>query len=107
METPLVRVTMAHGQTTGFVERLLRLIDLDWVVPNFSTLSRRQKTLKLNIPYRGSQGPLPLLIDIEPVNATGSREPARYVARASRPDPTRSAARQRHRRRCLRHPQVP
>ena len=31
---------MALRQTTGFVESLLRLIDLDWVVPNFSTLSR-------------------------------------------------------------------
>jgi hypothetical protein len=37
---------------------LLRLIDLDWMVPNFSTLSRRQKTLKVNIPFRGSAGPL-------------------------------------------------
>ena len=45
--------------------------------PNFSTLSRRQKTLKVNIPYRGSQDPLHLLIDIEPVSATGSSEPAR------------------------------
>ena len=63
----------------GFVESLLRLIDLDWPVPNFSTLSRRQKTLKVNIPYRGSQGPLHLLIDIEPVSATGSSEPARGI----------------------------
>ena len=53
---------MALRQTTGFVESLLRLINLDWMVPNFSTLSRRQKTLKVNIPYRGSQGPLHLLI---------------------------------------------
>ena len=45
----------ALRQTTGFVESLLHLIDLDWAVPNFSTLSRRQKTLKVNIPYRGSQ----------------------------------------------------
>ncbi|WP_419186861.1 transposase, partial [Pseudorhodobacter antarcticus] len=44
---------MALRQTTGFVESLLHLIDLDWAVPNFSTLSRRQKTLKVNIPYRG------------------------------------------------------
>lgn len=54
---------MALRQTTGFVESLLRLIDLNWAVPNFSTLSRRQKTLKVNIPFRGSQGPLHLLID--------------------------------------------
>ncbi len=53
---------MALRQTTGFVESLLHLIDLDWSVPNFSTLSRRQKGLKVNIPYRGSQGPLHLLI---------------------------------------------
>ena len=79
---------MALRQTAGFVESLLRLIDLDWTVPNFSTLSRRQKGLKVNIPYRGSQGPLHLLIDIEPVSATGSSEPARDAAGASRPDPT-------------------
>jgi len=54
---------MALRQATGFVESLLRLIDLDWAVPNFSTLSRRQKTLKVTIPYRGSAGPLHLLID--------------------------------------------
>ena len=54
---------MALRQTTGFVESLPRLIDLDWTVPNFSTLNRRQKTLKVNIPYRGSQGPLHLLVD--------------------------------------------
>ena len=68
---------MALRQTTGFVESLLRLIGLDWDVPDFSTLSRRQKTLAVNIPHRGSQGPLHLLIDIEPVSATGSSEPAR------------------------------
>jgi hypothetical protein len=44
----------------------LRLIGLDWAVPDFSTLSRRQKTLKVNIPYRGSDGPLHLLVDTEP-----------------------------------------
>jgi len=70
---------MALRQTTGFVESLLRLTGLDWSVPNFSTLSRRQKTLKVNIPYRGSDGPLHLLIDIEPVSATGSSEPARGI----------------------------
>jgi hypothetical protein len=36
---------MALRQTTGFVESLLRLVGLDWTVPDFSTLSRRQKTL--------------------------------------------------------------
>lgn len=43
---------MARRQTTGFVESLLHLIDLDWAVPNFSTLSRRQKTFELMRVYR-------------------------------------------------------
>jgi hypothetical protein len=58
---------------------LLHLIGLDWEVPDFSTLSRRQKTLAVNIPHRGSQGPRHLLIDIEPVSATSSSEPARGI----------------------------
>ncbi len=48
-------------------------------MPDFSTLSRRQKTLKLDIPYRGPDGPLQLLVDIEPASATGSSEPARGI----------------------------
>jgi len=65
---------MALRQTTGFVESLLRLIDLDWAVPNFSTLSRRQKCLKVNIPYRASQGPLHLLIDSTGIKVEGEGE---------------------------------
>jgi hypothetical protein len=53
---------MALRQTTGFVESLLRLAGLDWSMPDFSTLSR-QKTLAVNIPYRGSKRPLRLLLD--------------------------------------------
>ncbi len=54
---------MALKQTTGFIENLLRPVGLDWTTPGFSTLSRRQKTLAVNTPYRGSQGPLHLLVD--------------------------------------------
>ena len=68
---------MALRQTTGFVESLLRLIGPDWAVPDFCTLSRRHKTLKVTIPSRSSDGPLHLPVDIEPVSATGSSEPAR------------------------------
>lgn len=53
---------MALRQTTGFVESGLRLAGLDWDVPDFSTICRRQRTLAVNIPYRGSKGPLHLLI---------------------------------------------
>jgi hypothetical protein len=65
---------MALRQTTGFVESLLRLIGLDWTVPTFSTLSRRQKTLKVNIPFRGSQGPLHLSIDSTGIKVEGEGE---------------------------------
>ena len=61
---------LALRRTTGFVESLLRLINLDWSVSNFSGLNRRQKTLKANTPSRRFQGPLHLLIAIEPASAT-------------------------------------
>jgi hypothetical protein len=65
---------MALRQTTGFVESLLKLVGLDWAVPDFSTLSRRQKTLAVNIPYRGSNGPLHLLIDSTGIKVEGEGE---------------------------------
>ena len=61
-------------QTTGFVESLLALTELDWSVPNFSTLCRRQKTLPVAIPYRGSSGPLHLLVDSTGIKAEGEGE---------------------------------
>ena len=49
---------MPLRQTTGFVENLLKLVGLSWEVPNFNTLCRRQKTLNVNLQYRGGAGPL-------------------------------------------------
>ncbi|UWQ54040.1 IS5 family transposase [Leisingera caerulea] len=65
---------MPLRQTTGFVESLLRLVGLDWPVPNFSTLCRRQRKLKVAIPYRGGEGPLNLLIDSTGIKAEGEGE---------------------------------
>lgn len=65
---------MALRQTTGFVASLLKLAGLDWSVPDFSTLSRRQKTMDLTIPYRGSKGPLHLLIDSTGIKVEGEGE---------------------------------
>jgi len=59
-------------QATGFVESLLALVGLDWAVPDFSTLCRRQRALSVAIPYRGSPGPLHLLVD-----STGIKAPSR------------------------------
>ena len=61
-------------QTTGFMQSLLLLIGLDWVVPDFSTLCRRQRTLKVSLPYRGGTGPLNLLIDSTGIKAEGEGE---------------------------------
>ncbi len=61
-------------QATGFVESLLRLVGRDWVVPDFSTVCRRQKTLNVSLPYRGGTGPLNLLIDNTGIKAEGEGE---------------------------------
>ncbi|MBL3572091.1 IS5 family transposase, partial [Rhodovulum visakhapatnamense] len=61
-------------QATGFVASLLELSGLGWSVPDFSTLSRRQKTLDVTIPYRGSKGPLHLLVDSTGIKVEGEGE---------------------------------
>ena len=61
-------------QTTGFVASLLKLAELDWPVPDFSTLCRRQKTLAVQLPYRSSNGPLHLLIDSTGIKVRGEGE---------------------------------
>ena len=152
---PRVRATMARR-----LRREPVAAGLDWDVPDFSTLSRRQKTLKVNIPYRGSDGPLHLLADSTGIKVEGEGEwteegqqtargtvcPTKaqawwheaahlaqdphwhrrkipgnpcgrvhrqrhgrctHAARVAGPDPARPGDRQRHRRRCLRHAQVP
>ena len=61
------------------------LANLDWAVPDDTTLWCRQKTLTVQIPYRRADGPLNLPVDSAPVSATGSREPARVLPEL--PDP--------------------
>lgn len=61
-------------QSIGLVERLLKLSGLDWPVPDFSTVSRRQKTLQVTIPYQGSRSALHLLVDSTGVKMLGAPE---------------------------------
>ncbi len=61
-------------QTTGFVASLLKLAGLDWPVPDHSTLCRSQKTLAVQLPYRGSGGPLHLLVDSTGIKVRGKGE---------------------------------
>ena len=53
---------MPLRQKTGVVQGLLKLVGLNWVVADFGTLCRRQRTLNASIPYRRSKGSLNLLI---------------------------------------------
>ena len=61
-------------ETTGLVASLPKLAGLDWAVPDFSTLSRRQKGLNVAIPYWPSTGALNLLIDSTGIKAEGEGE---------------------------------
>lgn len=65
---------MPLRQTTRFVQSLLHLVGLDWSAPDFSTVCRRQKTLNVSLPYRGSKGPLNLLIDSTGIKVEGESE---------------------------------
>ncbi|MDZ4134167.1 MAG: IS5 family transposase, partial [Paracoccaceae bacterium] len=61
-------------QTTGMVASLLKLADLGWAVPDYTTLCRRQKTLAVQIPYRRADGPLNLLVDSTGIKFLGDGE---------------------------------
>ena len=61
-------------QTTGMVASLLKISGLDWPVPDYTTLCRRQKTLAVQIPYRRSAGPLNLLVDSTGIKFLGDGE---------------------------------
>jgi hypothetical protein len=61
-------------QTAGMVASLLKLAGLDWPVPDFSTLCRRQKTLAVQVPYRRADGPLNLLVDSTGIKFLGDGE---------------------------------
>ena len=61
-------------QTTGMVASLLKLADLDWAVPDYTTLCRRQKMLAVQIPYRRAEGPLNLLVDSTGIKFLGDGE---------------------------------
>ena len=61
-------------QTTGMVESILSMAGLDWPVPDFSTLSRRQKRITVQISSRRASGPLNLLVDSTGIKFLGDGE---------------------------------
>jgi hypothetical protein len=61
-------------QVTGLVASLIKMAKLDWPVPDYTTLCRRQKTLKVNLGGRASSGGLHLLIDSTGIKMMGEGE---------------------------------
>ena len=65
---------LALRQTTGMVASILSMAGLDWPVPDFSTLSRRQKRITVQISSRRAPGPLNLLVDSTGIKFLGDGE---------------------------------
>ena len=65
---------LPRRQTTGMVASLLKMAGLEWAVPDYTTLCRRQKTLAVQIPYRRADGPLNLLVDSTGIKFLGDGE---------------------------------
>lgn len=61
-------------QTTGMVSSILEMAKLAWPVPDFSTLSRRQKSISVEISSRRAPGPLNLLVDSTGIKFLGDGE---------------------------------
>jgi len=61
-------------QSLGMVQSMLDLAGLNWTVPDFSTVSRRQKDIQIKIPYRPSSAGLDLLVDSTGIKFLGEGE---------------------------------
>lgn len=65
---------LALRQAMGFVQSLLHLSGLQWPVPDFSTVCRRQHSLHVHMPYRSSQAGLHWLVDSTVIKFLGKGE---------------------------------
>lgn len=61
-------------QVTGLVASLIKLAGLDWPVPDYTMLCRRQKTFVVELGGRPSSGGLRLLVDSTGIKMTGEGE---------------------------------
>ncbi len=64
---------MALRQSLGLIQSLLRLAGLNWRVPDFSTISRRQR-VPVQLPYQRSATALDLLVDSTGIKFLGEGE---------------------------------
>ncbi len=61
-------------QAMGMTQSLLQLAGLDWVVPDYTTISRRQKTLRVAIEVMPTTTGLHVLVDSAGVKMLGEGE---------------------------------
>jgi hypothetical protein len=61
-------------QTTGMMGSILQMADLDWTVPDFSTQSRQQKIITVQMSNRRAPGPINLLLDSTAIKFLGDSE---------------------------------
>lgn len=61
-------------QSLGLVQSLLKLAQLDWPVPDYSTVCRRQAGLQVQLSYRPNATALNLLVDSTGVKFIGEGE---------------------------------
>ncbi len=67
-------------QTEGFLDSLLRLMELDLKAPDHTTLSRRNKDVDVPSPTRTHDGALHLIVDSTGLKISGAGELARPQA---------------------------
>ncbi len=65
---------LALWQASGMVASLLKLSGLDWPMPDYTTLCRRQQRLQVCISYRSNPNGLHLLVDGTGVKMLGEGE---------------------------------
>lgn len=65
---------LALRQSQGFIESLFKLSGLHWLVPDFSTVCRRQRHLRVHVSYRSSQAGLHLFVDSTGIKFLGEGE---------------------------------
>ena len=65
---------LALRQSLGLIQSLLRLAGLDWRIPDFSAINRRQKTLQVQLAYQRSATALDLLVDSTGIKFLGEGE---------------------------------
>ncbi len=65
---------LALRQTTGLVASILKMAELDWPVPDYTTLCRRQKALAVSLGGRPNKDGVHLLVDSTGIKMSGEGE---------------------------------